>query len=200
VLQALSVAGWGIVWASSFHLVIMVVSVIGWRLLLAKPRLDLPRFWYVLWVRAAINNLMPVARIGGEIVAVRLLIQMKVRKSQAIACTVVETTLSVIAVFLISIMGVSLFTMRISDQKLEWQLLVALLLSVPMIAGLLLVQKNWRLRIGNEAFFFFVSRSLAEIYSRYEPFRPCYSYDVPTCRSGDRLFDCANPGLGVGRC
>ncbi|MDD3287425.1 MAG: flippase-like domain-containing protein [Alphaproteobacteria bacterium] len=142
VLQALSIAGWGIVWTSLYHLVPMTISIIGWQLLLpGKKKASRAFFLYLLWIRASINNLMPVARIGGEIVAVRLLMIHGIKKSPAIACTVVETTLSVVAVFLFTVLGVAMFTLRISDQNIEWQLMMGLLVSLPLIIALFVVQK-----------------------------------------------------------
>lgn len=142
VLQALSVAGWGIVWTSLYHIIPMIISILGWHALLPGNKVVSRRFFlYLLWIRASVNNLMPVARIGGEVVAVRLMMKHGIRKSPAIACTVVETTLSVIAVFLFTIIGVTMFTLRISDQQLEWQLLLALLVSLPLIIALVVVQR-----------------------------------------------------------
>jgi putative membrane protein len=187
VLNALKVAGWGIVWASLFHLVILVVSVTGWRALLGGRRPSLSFFVYLLWIRAAINNLMPVARIGGEVVSVRILIQHGVRKAQAVACTVVETTLSVIAVFLISIAGVVLFTLRISDQQTEWQLLLALLLSVPLIAGLLIVQKIGAFGLATRLF----SLLFSDLWKKFSADTKRLDRAVRTMyRHGDRVFWC----------
>lgn len=141
VLQALTVAGWGIVWTSLFHIVEMFLSILGWQALLGRGRPSKLYFLYLLWIRAAVNNLMPVARIGGELVAVRMLVRDGVRKSQAIACTVVETTLSVVAVFLFTVIGVAMFALRVSDRNLVGQLMFGVLLSLPLVVALIAVQR-----------------------------------------------------------
>ena len=141
VLHALAVAGWGILWTTLAHLISMFFCIIGWQALLGRGRPSKGFFLYVLWVRAAINNLMPVARIGGEVVSVRLLMRHGVRKTQAVACTVVETTLSVLAVFLFSVIGIALFTLRVSDQHLIWKLIMGVLLSLPLLVGFVVVQR-----------------------------------------------------------
>ena len=143
VLQALALAGWGILWTTLAHLISMMLCVIGWRVLLGQKtkRPSLPFFLYVLWIRAAVNNLMPVARVGGEVVAVRLFLQKGLRKSQAVACTVVETTISVIAVFLFVMTGTTLFALRLSDQHLVWRLMAGLILSLPLLIGFVVVQR-----------------------------------------------------------
>lgn len=142
VLQALSVAGWGIVWTSLYHIFPMILSIIGWHALLpGKNTASRPFFLYLLWIRASVNNLMPVARIGGEVVAVRLMIKHGIRKAPAVACTVVETTLSVVAVFLFTVIGVIMFTLRVSDQEIEWQLIVGVLASLPLLIALVVLQR-----------------------------------------------------------
>ncbi|MFA6279953.1 MAG: flippase-like domain-containing protein [Bdellovibrionales bacterium] len=142
VLQALQQAGWGIVWTSLFHIVPMMACVLGWQALLpGRIKAGKLFFLYVLWIRASINNLMPVARIGGEIVSVRVMMKHGMRKSPAIASTVVEITTSVIAQFVFVLLGVWLFLMRVADQSVTAQLLWGLVITAPVIGALLYVQK-----------------------------------------------------------
>jgi putative membrane protein len=142
VLQALDQAGWGIVWTSLFHLVPMMACVLGWQALLpGRIKAGKLFFLYVLWIRASINNLMPVARIGGEIVSVRVMMKHGIRKAPAIASTVVEITTSVIAQFVFVLLGVTLFLMRVSDNSLTAQLLWGVVISLPAIGGLVYVQR-----------------------------------------------------------
>lgn len=142
VLAALDVAGWGIVWTSLFHIIPMIVCVMGWQALLpGKIKAGKLFFLYVLWIRASINNLMPVARIGGEIVSVRLMMKHGIRKSSAVASTVVEITLSIIAQFLFVLLGIGLFVFRVSDENIAAQLLWGVLISAPVIGGLVFVQR-----------------------------------------------------------
>jgi len=142
VLQALAQAGWGIVWTSLYHLVPMLFCVIGWQgLMPGKKRPSLGYFFYLLWLRTSINNLMPVARIGGEVVAVRLMTKDGIRKTDATAATVVELTVSVIAVFLFSLIGVGMFALHINNRNVVLQLILGLVLSLPVIAMLLFIQR-----------------------------------------------------------
>lgn len=137
VLDALRQAGLGIVWTSLFHLVPMLLCVIGWRALMpGRKRPSLGFFLYILWIRASVNNLMPVARIGGEIVSVRVMTKHGVRQSLAVASTVVELTTSIAAVFVFVVIGVALFSFRVSDQDMGLRLASAVFLSLPMIAAM----------------------------------------------------------------
>lgn len=198
VLQALSVAGWGILWTCLAHLISMVSCVIGWQALLKRNRPSKAFFLYLLWVRAAINNLMPVARIGGEVVSVRLLIRHGVRKSQAVACTVVETTLSVIAVFCFTVIGVAFFALRVSDQNVTGRLVTGLLLSVPLLSAFVLVQRiglfglltkiftllfgeTWKTFLGNTAH---LDRAVRVMYRRRGRALACLFWQFVSWASG----------------
>lgn len=142
VLKALSVAGWGILVTSFFHVIPMIACVIGWRALMPKGQRPSHLFFlFILWLRASVNNLMPVARIGGEFVAVRVMMKHGVGKNLAIAATVVELTMSVIGVFLFDIIGISMFALHVTDRHLIWQLMLGLLLSAPVIGLMLFVQR-----------------------------------------------------------
>ncbi len=85
--------------------------------------------------------MLPVARVGGEVVAVRVMMKHGIRKTSAIASTVVELTTSILAVFLFDIVGISLFTLHVADRDIGLKLFAGLLLSVPPIAALIIVQR-----------------------------------------------------------
>ncbi len=142
VLAALGQAGGGILVVALFHFVPLIASAAGWQILIpGKTLRDLPRFVYFMWIRAAVNNLMPVARIGGEVAAVRLMTASGIRQNMAIASTVVELTLSIATVFLFVLMGIMLFAMRVNDANATSQLLWGLVLSLPLLGVIAFVQK-----------------------------------------------------------
>ena len=142
VLLALAQAGWGIPLVAAYHFIPIVVSSAGWRVLVpGKNKLSLRTFIYFMWVRAAINNLMPVARIGGEIASVRLMTARGMRKNVAIAITISELTLSIAAIFTFIAIGIFLFALRINDQNVVRQLVWGFVVSTPIFIGLAFVQK-----------------------------------------------------------
>ncbi|MDD2326024.1 MAG: flippase-like domain-containing protein [Alphaproteobacteria bacterium] len=142
VMAALGQAGWGILITSLFHLVPLWACVMGWQPLLpGKVKAGKPFFMYVLWIRASVNNLMPVARIGGEILSVRLMIKHGIRKAPSIASTVVEITLSILAQFVFVLIGVAFFVLRVSNENLGMQLLWGLLITAPAVGALFTIQK-----------------------------------------------------------
>ncbi len=142
VALALKEAGWGIIAVAAFHLITLVAASYGWqRLSPGKKRPSLLSFIYFMWIRAAVNNLMPAARIGGEIASIRVMIAHGVRKNVAVATTVAELMLSIVAVFIFVCLGVVLFALRVNDKNTLMQLAWGLALSLPLIAVLALVLK-----------------------------------------------------------
>jgi len=142
VVLALAQAGWGIPMVAAFHFIPIAVSSTGWRVLVpGKKKPSLQMFMYFMWVRAAINNLMPVARIGGEVASVRLMTARGLRKNVAIAITVTELTLSIAAVFVFIAIGIFLFALRVNDQNFVRQLVWGFAVSAPIFIGLAAVQK-----------------------------------------------------------
>jgi len=151
VAQSLAQAGWGIIAVALFHGVILLISSASWQVLIpGKHKPSLQKFFYFMWIRAAVNNLMPVARIGGEIAAVRMMEAHGMRRSIAIGSTVVELTMSIMAVFLFVLTGVILFALHVNNHNLLVQLGLGLVVSLSAIAALVFVQ-----RIG---FFVLLSR------------------------------------------
>ncbi|MGE3622496.1 MAG: flippase-like domain-containing protein [Bdellovibrionales bacterium] len=142
VLAALSVAGWGILWTSLFHLVPMTCCIIGWRALMpGRARPSHLFMLYILWLRSSVNNMMPVARIGGEIVGARAMIKHHIRKTTAIASTVVETTTSILAVFVFDLIGIAMFASMAGRSSTVAQLALGLLLALPELSGLVFIQR-----------------------------------------------------------
>jgi putative membrane protein len=106
-----------------------------------KKRPSIGYFMYVLWLRSAVNNMMPVARIGGEVVAVRVMMKHGIRKTLAVASTVVELTMSVIAVFVFDIVGIALFIAHVGDKNIALKLAAGTLFALPAIIAMIVVQR-----------------------------------------------------------
>jgi putative membrane protein len=65
-----------------------------------------------VWVREAVNGLLPVARVGGEVAAARLMIQRGVRAPTAVASIVADMTISLGTQALFTVVGVVLLVGR----------------------------------------------------------------------------------------
>jgi putative membrane protein len=142
VLSAFAAGGFGLVWASLFHVVPMAINARAWQVLMpgARPP-SLAAFTWFVWVREAVNGLMPVARIGGEVVSVRLLMRGGVRKASAVASLVVDMTLSMVSQFIFTALGLGLLVVVATDSAPIGHLALGLLLTIPLVGGLMWIQR-----------------------------------------------------------
>ncbi len=142
ILAAALSAGLGILWASLFHFVSMAVNARAWQVLLpAWKRGSLAFFLWAVWLRESVNGLLPVARIGGEVVSARLLIRRRLPPPHAVASLVVDMTASIVSQFLFTLLGVALLLRRDAGGALAGELALGLAIVVPVMAVLLVVQR-----------------------------------------------------------
>jgi putative membrane protein len=99
-------AGWLLLLLVPLHTVPLFLDVVGWRVLILEPARTRSLF-SIAAIREAINRLLPVANVGGELVGIRLLAQHGVRSSTAAASVIVEMLLHVVALYLFVVLGVA---------------------------------------------------------------------------------------------
>ena len=104
-------AGWlGVAAVTAFHLLQVACSAAAWRAI-AGPgagRPSLLAYCQLRWLREAVNNLLPVAQIGGEVVAVRLLQRRGVALAPAAAGTVADLTVEIMTQLAFTLLGLGL--------------------------------------------------------------------------------------------
>ena len=141
VASALAAAGFGILWASLFHIVPMALNARGWQAVASgADRPSILFFTWLVWVREAVNALLPVARVGGEVVAARLMIRRGMRPTAAVGCLVVDTTLGIVVQFVLTLVALAALLTRgatHTTDQIAWSLVAA----VPMIAAMAAVQR-----------------------------------------------------------
>ena len=142
VFDMLATAGWGIALAASFKVFPIFFSARGWQILMpGRQRGDLLFFMWTVWVREAVNALLPVARVGGQVVGVRLLIRHGLRATPSVAATVVDVTLGSGILILVAAIGIALFRARAEDQAFTGPLLIGLALAVALAIGFIVLQQ-----------------------------------------------------------
>jgi putative membrane protein len=111
ILEVLVRIGWlGMLVVIVFHLSQMLCSALGWQVI-AGPQDVVPhtRTWLLLrWIREAVNNLLPLAQIGGEFVAARLLRTRGVPLASAIGGTIADLMMEMATQVLFTVFGVAL--------------------------------------------------------------------------------------------
>jgi putative membrane protein len=149
VILTFASARWGLLWVALYHAVPMLANARAWQVLLpgrAQPSFRF--FTWMVWVREAVNSMLPVARIGGEVTGAWLLTTRGVRKRPAAATLVVDMTMSLVSQLAFTLIGVGLLVTRGGDQSLASSVGLGLLIAVPVLAAFGLVQ-----RIGIFGFF-----------------------------------------------
>ena len=108
-------------------------------------RPGVPAFVWMRWIRESVSSLLPVAGVGGDAVAARLVHQRGVPGPQAAASMVVDITIGAGAQVVFVIAGVILLATGASGRasaEMAWALLAGAALFAAAIAAFVLVQHN----------------------------------------------------------
>lgn len=117
VFVLLGRAGWGLAAVVLFHLVQIAASAAAWRAV-SGPTPHRPGLWGFMvlrWVREGVNNLLPVAQIGGEFVAARLLRRRGVPLVLAVAGSVGDLTMEMVTQIAFTLLGLGLLLALVGD-------------------------------------------------------------------------------------
>lgn len=129
IFSLLKVAGPGLVLAGLLHILPMTLNAQAWRELLPGARkLRLISMLHTVWVREAVNGLLPVARIGGEVASYRLLRQAGIRPAPAIASLTVDVALSIISQLIFALAGIAFLAAEATGSLLMSQIVLGLTL------------------------------------------------------------------------
>lgn len=124
------------------HLVPLLLDVVGWRVLIFD-RTQLRSLYLIAAIREAINRLLPVANIGGELVGIRLLVRQGVSGTTAITSVIIEMLLNLVAQYLFLALGAGILLRITGSVKATGALLIAVAGALPLLLLLM-----WLLRSG----------------------------------------------------
>ncbi len=143
VAGILAASGWGLLLLPIAWLPHLLCGAASWRMLFAANHT--PRFrdaLRALWIGGAVNTLLPVASIGGEVVKARVLALATKRGIDASASVVVDLTVQAASLLLWSFVGIAaLVALDAAREFAAAALGTAALLGLG-IAGFLLVQRG----------------------------------------------------------
>lgn len=108
---ALLVAGAipGLLLAASFHVLPMIANARAWQHLFAVPQRPRVRaLAHAVWIRESVNGVLPVARIGGEIAAYRILRRHVASRAEAAASLAADVALSVLSQSAFALLGLAM--------------------------------------------------------------------------------------------
>ncbi|QEO17913.1 flippase-like domain-containing protein [Acetobacter vaccinii] len=145
ILDLVMAGGWGLAAAICFHAVQVALSAQAWRIMSNGPDgaavPSLRDYSLLRCVREGINNLLPVAQVGGEVLSTRLLARRGLGGRRAAAATICDLTMELFsqALFTVAGLGLLLFLVKrstVTDRLVES---AAVLLAV----GICVVASQW---------------------------------------------------------
>jgi putative membrane protein len=137
--------GWGLIVITAFHLLPLTFSAMAWRTVMRGG--PLRAFLQARLLREAVNNLLPSAHIGGDLVGARLLVFGGVPVSSAAGGVIVDKTIEVIAQLLFTGAGLLvLASLGEHNDKLA-QLGTAILFAIIAVAGYVAAQRYGLLKL-----------------------------------------------------
>jgi putative membrane protein len=139
VFEVCAGAGWfGILALIAFHPLQMLASALAWRQI-AEPGctlIALRSYFVVRWIREGVNNLLPVAQVGGEVVAARLLCRQGLKPAPAVAGTIADLTLEIASQILFTALGLQLLVQSVGGGSIAHQVMFGLGAAVAAVACL----------------------------------------------------------------
>ncbi len=112
------VAAWVVPPIVVLHAGQLWLSAIAWRAVIGEDRPKTSRYLRIRWIREAVNSMLPVAQLGGNLVGIRLLMQRGISGPLASAGTIIDVTVEAITQFLFTAAGIALLTLIDVDR--EW--------------------------------------------------------------------------------
>lgn len=140
-------AGWAIPPILALHMVQLYLSAIAWRI---SVGIRLPRmlvYFRLRWIREAVNSLLPVAQMGGNLVGIRMLAQRGVPGAVSGAGTTLDLTVEALTQFLWTMVGIAVLTAISSDQSWKPWVEGGLITMGIGLAGFVVAQRAGMLRL-----------------------------------------------------
>lgn len=135
-------AGWLLLLLVPLHIVPLLLDVMGWRVLIFE-RTRIRSLFLIAAIREAINRLLPVANVGGELVGIRLLARQGVSGTMATTSVIIEMLLNLVAQYLFLGLGLAVLLRITGGVRATGALLIAVAAPLPLLLLLL-----WLLRSG----------------------------------------------------
>jgi putative membrane protein len=120
VMSLVRTAGAGLVVAALAHVLHMLANARAWQtLMLDPPVLRYRALLGLIWIRESINGLLPVARIGGDLISFRLLLKSGFPASACAASLIVDMQLTVISQLLFAAAGIAYLFAHVHSDALR---------------------------------------------------------------------------------
>jgi putative membrane protein len=152
VLSTLAEVRWAALAVIAAHLPATFTAGMGWRALLSPAqRPGLAATFRMRWIKEAVNALLPVAQVGGDVVRARLAVSPALPLRTAAASCIVDAALGVVCLVLFVLIGLTVASVVVSDPRID-RLAVQIAISGAVAAvGLVAAERLGSLRLLDRA-------------------------------------------------
>ncbi|PXX15813.1 putative membrane protein [Paraburkholderia tropica] len=143
IVELMRKAGFGLVLAALVHVLPMLANAWDWRLLIRRAQRPTLAFMLrLVWIRESVNGLLPVARIGGELVSFRLLGRQGVRPAAIVASLVTDIQLTLISQVIFALLAIACLLAQTSSMgaRVAAHFALGIALFMPILLLFALVQ------------------------------------------------------------
>jgi putative membrane protein len=149
IFTAVLAAGWGVAAVVAFHFVPMLCDVMSWRVVIPPSyRLKTRDFLLIRWMGDAVNSMLPVAQVGGELVRMSVATLWGIPFNISAASVLVDMTLCVLTQILFALAGFWLLVSLSGHNTIDRTLIVGVIVGLLAIGGFYAVQRIGIFRIG----------------------------------------------------
>jgi putative membrane protein len=151
---AIARAGWGLLALMVYHLLQTLSDTAGWLALIPKEeRIGFSRSFVIHWMGESINNLLPTARVGGDIVITRVAAMWGTPLRTATAAIIIDVTIGIVTKVFYLVTAFLLFVATTGRTDLARPTLVAVLTGTLAVVGFYTVQRagvfRWSARLAS---------------------------------------------------
>jgi putative membrane protein len=141
--KAFAGIGWGMALILLYDLAMLSFAGLAWAALTRSVWHGKPALFVVIrYVREAINSLLPVAQIGGDVIGARMLTGNGAPASVAAASIIADKTVEILGQLVYTIAGFLLLLGRNGESELTPGIGIGLLVAGPLFLGLLGLQHS----------------------------------------------------------
>ena len=153
--NAVASVGWGMPLVVLTRVATISVAGAGWWLLLPpSEHFKLRAALLLRFIREAVNTLLPLTQVGGEVVGARLSTFWSIPTLLAAASIIIDVLMQAVTQFLFAALGLVILVALAGDTTVTWIAATGLALAAPMLGGFYLAQR----RSGHRILHFALSR------------------------------------------
>ena len=183
VSRAFAAVGYGIAVVTAIRVVELAGAGLGWWIVFpAGAKATLRQCIWVRFIREAINVLLPVAQVGGEIAGARLMTLFGVPAGLSGATVLVDILMQVVSLFLFTLVGIGIFAGDGVDSELLGPIMAGAAVMGAALAGFFAAQRFGGAKLLDRALMMLAEKfgwsSLANLASLHDNLVRIYA-DLP---------------------